>query len=192
MFKYFLTVFVAVLVPTYMANYHLGNFLWFSDVALFLILIGTWLESAFLMSIVLVMTFFMELFWNIDFFYTLITGNNLFDIASYMFDSEKSLFLRGLSLFHVLLPIVPLVYVIKLGYHHKAFKYGLALFWILLILSYCLTPVNENINWVHYASVNDWKDISPELWFFLLFSLYPILIMIPKDYIFKKIFKSHE
>jgi hypothetical protein len=36
------TVFVAVLVPIYWREYGPANFLWFSDIALFAIVVGLW------------------------------------------------------------------------------------------------------------------------------------------------------
>ena len=44
------TVFVAILVPVYWRYYGAGNFLWFSDLALFITLAAVWLESSLLAS----------------------------------------------------------------------------------------------------------------------------------------------
>src|SRR6266699_236026 len=44
------TLFVAVLVPVYWRRYGPGNFLWFSDLALFGALAALWLESPLLAS----------------------------------------------------------------------------------------------------------------------------------------------
>src|SRR5260370_33967266 len=48
--KLVVTMFVAVLVPIYWRYYGPGNFLWFSDLALFLTLAALWLESPLLAS----------------------------------------------------------------------------------------------------------------------------------------------
>jgi hypothetical protein len=47
-----------------------------------------------------------ELAWNLDFFGRLFTGRHRLGRARYMFESDTSLLLRGLSLFHVVLPLL--------------------------------------------------------------------------------------
>ncbi|TIQ61536.1 MAG: hypothetical protein E5X64_42290, partial [Mesorhizobium sp.] len=42
------TLFVAVLTPVYWLRYGPGNFLWFSDIALFAVLIALWTGSRLL------------------------------------------------------------------------------------------------------------------------------------------------
>ena len=44
------TAFVAVLVPVYLRQYGPGNFLWFSDIALFAGCLALWLELPLLAS----------------------------------------------------------------------------------------------------------------------------------------------
>src|SRR5215467_7500962 len=99
------TIFVSVLVPVYWTNYGPSNFLWFSDVALLITLPAIWLESSLLLSIATVGILLPELIWTIDFFVRLVTGISLVGLSYYMFDPGKPLFLRGLSLFHIFLPI---------------------------------------------------------------------------------------
>src|SRR6059058_6104644 len=91
--KIFYTFFVCVLVPIYWRQYGPANFLWFSDIAL--------LVSAMALAVVL-----LELVWNIDFFVRLATGNSLIGLSAYMFDPKIPLFIRGLSCFHIVLPVI--------------------------------------------------------------------------------------
>lgn len=189
MIKFLLTVLLVILVPTYIHNYGMHNFLWFSDVALFLIFFAVWLESSLLMSMALVLTFFMEFMWTIDFFSNLILEKNIIGLANYMFQTEYSILLRSLSLFHLLLPTLPIFYLREWGYNKHALGYSLLLYWVIILCCYNFTPIEENINWVHYPQVYNWQNITSDNWILLLMILYPLLIMLPKNYIFSRIFK---
>src|SRR3982074_2248071 len=48
--KIIYSIFVAALVPVYWRQYGLSNFLWFSDLSLFITLAAVWLESPSLAS----------------------------------------------------------------------------------------------------------------------------------------------
>ncbi len=79
-------------------------------------LIALWLESPLLASMMTLAIALPELAWNADFFGRLLTGRRLLGLSDYMFDSRYRPFLRALSLFHVLLPIVLVWTVHRLGY----------------------------------------------------------------------------
>ena len=93
------TAFMAVLVPVYWVNYGPTNFLYFCDVALFLTLAGIWTENGLLISLPAVGILVPQALWILDFVIQL-TGHKFTGMTAYMFDSNRSLFLRGLSLFH--------------------------------------------------------------------------------------------
>lgn len=61
------SAFLAVLVPVYLANYGPTNFLYFCDIALILILVGLWAESALLVSICAAGLLAPQLLWAADF-----------------------------------------------------------------------------------------------------------------------------
>src|SRR5262249_10201788 len=134
--KIAITLFVLVLLSVYYKNYGWQNFLWLSDIGLFITVGALWLESSFFICIFILMVLPWEIAWNIDFFIQLWTGHTVLDIASYMFDAEKTLFLRGLSLFHVVLPIMWIWYCVKWGYDRRVFIYATIALWIILIITY--------------------------------------------------------
>src|SRR5438874_116887 len=105
-FQIVYTLFVAILVPVYWRYYGPANFLWFSDLALFITLAAVWLESSFLASMQAVSVGFLELLWLADFLVYLVGGVRLIGLSSYMFDPAIPLLVRGLSLFHVGMPFV--------------------------------------------------------------------------------------
>jgi hypothetical protein len=109
------TLFICILVPVYLRHYGPANFLWFSDLALLTTTAALWLESRFLASMMALAVLLPELAWNLDFFGRLVRRRSLLGLADYMFDPEKPVVLRGLSLFHVVLPIVLIALVARWG-----------------------------------------------------------------------------
>jgi hypothetical protein len=181
------TIFLVILIPVYWINYGPGNFLWLSDISLFLTFFALWLRSPLCISIMLVAIFPFELVWNIDFFFQLLTGNELIGLAAYMFDPEKTLFLRGLSLFHVFLPIIWIGYYFKWGYDHHALAYGTALCWIAFIASFLLTDPQKNINWVYYPLKHGWTWINSTEWTMALLLVFPLCIYWPMHLLLKRV-----
>lgn len=130
--KWTYTAFLAVLVPVYWANYGPTNFLYFCDVALFLALAAVWTEKALPASMAAVGILMPQVLWCLDFGSELL-GLHLVGMTSYMFDGNRSLFLRGLSLFHGWLPFLLVFLVVRLGYDRRAF-----IAWTLLAIGLCL------------------------------------------------------
>ena len=131
--------FMAVLVPVYWANYGPTNFLYFCDVALFVTLIAMWKESSLLASVAAVGIIIPQIFWCVDFGCELF-GIHLSGMTSYMFDSHRSLFLRGLSLFHGWLPFLLFLLVSRLGYDKRALFIWTCAAWLLCLISFNFLP----------------------------------------------------
>ena len=139
-------LFVCVLIPTYWYHYGFADsFLWISSLALLITLAAVWLESPLLASMQLVSALLLELMWTFDYVVRLITGVQLVGIAGYMFDAEKSLFARGLSLFHVVIPFLLLWLVYRLGYDRRALIVQTVFAWLLLPFCFLFTDPAKNI-----------------------------------------------
>lgn len=189
--KYLLTAFTIILVPVYIHYYGLQNFLWLSDIGLFLTIIGLWWQRTLFISMATVCVFVTESIWNIDFFAELLLRVNLITLSDYMFDNSYSLFLRSLSLFHVVLPVVWIWYLMKCGYDRRAFKYGTMLYWVILICTYIGTDSATNINWVFLPQVHSLPlSIHPLVWVIMLAIGFPLCIFLPTHLICKAIFKK--
>jgi hypothetical protein len=126
------TAFLAVMIPVYWANYGPTNFLYFCDVALLLTLAGVWREDALLISLPAVGILLPQALWCTDFLFQLF-GGKMTGMTSYMFDGNRSLFLRGLSSFHGWLPFLLIYLVRKTGYDRRALA-G----WTLTAMALCL------------------------------------------------------
>jgi hypothetical protein len=182
------TLFVATIVWVYWKYYGPQNFLWMSDIGLFLTLGAVWLESPLLISICICAFLAVELAWNLDFFVELITRRSMFGLAHYMFQPRHTLFLRSLSLFHVILPAIWLWLTISWGYDVHALAYAVPLLWIIFITTYFCTDHELNINWVFMPLLFHWKHVPMGMWFIFLLIGYPLLVCLPTHLIFARLF----
>ena len=173
------TLFVCVLLPLYWRQYGPANFLWFSDLALFIGLGALWLESSLLASTQAVSVLLLELLWNIEFFAGLITGKQILGLAEYMFKSDKPLWLRGLSLFHVPLPLILLWQVCCFGYDTRAWIAQTGLFWVVMPACFFFTRPGENINWAFGPGNQPQRAIPAGLYLMLLLVAVPLFIYLP-------------
>ncbi len=182
------TAFLLVLIPVYWVRYKPANFLWFSDIALFAIGIALWVESKTLVSMMAVGTLALELLWNVDYFGRLLTRKPVLGLSDYMFDRSKSVFLRGLSLFHVFLPALMVWLLLKWGYDPAAIYPQALLTWIVLLLAYLLTDPAENINWV-FGPGNDPQTRLPKGWYlFGVMLFFPVCILLPSHLLLNWLF----
>jgi len=180
------TIFMLILIPTYWVIYGPQNFLWLSDVGLFLTFLTLWFASSLINSICMIAIFPIELTWYIDFFMQCVTGYNLFGTTDYMFNPQFSLFVRALSLFHLIVPTMWIWYLYKWGYDKHALKYALPLVPFILILTYMFTTnVWENTNWVFTPLFYKWVQIYPIAWLAFMCIVFPLCIVLPMHFILK-------
>jgi hypothetical protein len=182
------TVFVGVLVPVYLRHYGPANFLWFSDVALLATAPGLWLESSLAVSTMTVAVTFPEILWNVDFFACLFTGRAPLGMAAYMFDRRLPRYLRGLSLFHVVLPVLLLWSVARLGYDPRALPVQTISGTLLMILSYTLTAPSQNINWVFGPGSRPQRRLPPLVYVTIVIVSFPVLVYLPTHLLLEKLF----
>ena len=182
------TLFICVLVPVYWKQYGPGNFLWFSDIALFVTAAALWLESSLLASMMAVSIVVLESIWIIDFLIGLIAGTSVIGLSAYMFDSKIPLSIRALSLFHVVLPILLLWLLYRLGYDRRALLAQTLLAWIVLPLSYFLTKPSDNVNWVYGMGGGTQKWMPAPLYLVLLMLAFPLVLYLPTHILLKRLF----
>lgn len=172
------TGWTVVLIPVYWQHYGPTNFLWFSDLALFGGVISLWMPNRLIPSMMSVAVLLLETAWNVSFFYELLTGHNLLQLTAYMFDEERPLFLRGLSLFHVWVPALLVWMVVRWGYSRRALAAQTLLASIVLPVTYWLTEPPASENWVHGpGGTNPWFE---QPWYLLSWMvLLPIAVYVP-------------
>jgi hypothetical protein len=181
------SAFLAVLLPVYWRNYGPTNFLYFCDLALIVTLVGIWIESPLLVSMCAVGILMPQTLWVVDFAFGLF-GVSLTGLTDYMFERDRSLFLRGLSLFHGWLPFLLAALIWRLGYDRRAFAAWTGVTWILLPVCFFflpppnpnpgLTPVNINYVWGmsdHAAQ----SFVDPAVWLIGMMVGMPLLLYAP-------------
>jgi hypothetical protein len=149
-FKIAYTLFVLYIVVVWLRHYGWPNLLWFSDIALIGAVPAMWLESAAISSVITVAVLLPEILWNVDLAARLVRRRRVTGLTDYMFEPERLKLLRGLSLFHVPLPLVLAWLIAAYGYDPRVGLPGAALLAaIVLPLSrLCGTP-ERNINWTY-------------------------------------------
>jgi len=183
------TIFVFALVPIYWREYGPANFVWFSDIALLALVPAIWLENALLVSMLAISLVFFEALWNLDFFFRLATGKSLIGLSAYMFDPGIPLFIRGLSSFHIVLPLLLLWLLQRLGYDHRAFLWQTIVALVVLPLSYLVSNAQENVNWVYGLGENRQRILPAPLFVILLMVLFPLAVYLPTHLLFARIFR---
>jgi hypothetical protein len=188
------SAFMAVFIPVYWYYYGPTNFLYFCDVALLITLVGVWIESPLLISMCAVGILAPQALWVIDFLANLV-GIKITGLTDYMFEPHRSLFLRGLSLFHGWLPFFLGLLVWKLGYDRRAFPAWTGLAWVLMLVCFVfmppptpnagLTPVNINYVWgMSDSEPQAW--VPPLVWFAGLMVALPAGLFAPAHFILRR------
>jgi hypothetical protein len=184
------TIFVCALVPIYWRHYGPANFLWFSDIALLALVPAFWLENALLVSMMAVSVVFFEGVWNVDFFVRLLTGKSLIGLSAYMFDPKIPAFIRGLSCFHIGLPLLLLWTLHRFGYDQRAFVWQTVVALVILPISYLVSNPQENVNWVYGFGQNPQRILPGPLFVILLMLLFPTVVYLPTHLLFARIFRA--
>jgi hypothetical protein len=195
-FKYSLTIFTLILIPTYTWYYGPLNFLWFSDVGLFLTVLIVWLNSNLINSMASVGILALELAWCIDFIgdfcrnIKIIDFNIIDGLSDYMFETQYLLFFRLMSLFHVVLPFAWIYYLYKWGYNRKGLIYFVPLYWVDLTITYLFTDPIKNTNWVFYAQTENLTCITQAQWLLILYFIVPLILFVPMHFLLIKLCKK--
>ncbi|HTV58599.1 MAG TPA: hypothetical protein VMJ93_06980 [Verrucomicrobiae bacterium] len=134
--------------PVYWHYWGLDNFLFLCDLALMFGCLGLVLQSPLLISSQTLSILLISVFWIVDAGWHVVSGHNLFGATDYMFDSQYPLWLRLISLFHLVLPLVLLWALDRTGYDRRAFRFQ-ALVALAAILASRTAKASLNINFAY-------------------------------------------
>jgi hypothetical protein len=116
------SVWVLVWAPVYWRQYGAQNFLYFCDLGNILIAVGLWLESPLMFSWQATGLLLFQTLYTIDLAGAIFTGRHFIGGSEFMFDAGIPLYVRLLSLFHVVTPPVLLWLVRRLGYDSRGWE----------------------------------------------------------------------
>ena len=143
-FKILYTLLAFIICPVYWYQYGVTNFLWFSDIAFFLMVPALWLRQPLIASMMAIGVLPLETLWMLSF----ITGGAFLGMADYMFDENLPLWLRGLSLFHFPMPAAIIIMIKRFGYDQRALYPQILLSIIVIILTHIFTKKVDNVNMI--------------------------------------------
>jgi hypothetical protein len=178
-FKLAYTAFVLYVVAVWWKHYGWKNFLWFSDIAFIGAVPALWFENAVLASVLTVAVLLPELLWNVDYAGRLLLRRRITGLTDYMFEPERPLILRALSLFHVPLPLVLLWMVAAYGYAGRvALPGAIVLAAIVLPWSRWVSDAQENINWTYGPGARR-STLPGPAYVALLFAVFVVAVFVP-------------
>jgi hypothetical protein len=104
-----------------------------------------------------------------------------------MFDNSRPLYLRILSLYHLMLPPIIIFLLVRLGYDRRAFWAQTVLTWIILPLSYLLTDPVDNVNFAFGPGKGPQSFMPPLLYLATEMVLLPIVVCLPIHLFLKRL-----
>ena len=135
-------------VTIYSWAYGPANFLQLCDVAVIVTCLGIMQGSALLVSSQAVSSLVIDTLWSLDVLWRLLTGHHLVGGTEYMWDVRWPLWLRLMSLFHVVWPPILVAALRRLGYDGRALALQCAIAAVLLVASRLVLP-SQNLNFAH-------------------------------------------
>jgi hypothetical protein len=178
------TLFLIVWTPLYWQHYGPENFLWFCDLANFLIALSLWIESPLILSSQGVSILVVQLCWTLDVAGRLVFGDHFIGGTEYMFVPDIPLGIRLLSLFHIITPLLVLWAIRRIGYDRRGWILQTGIAWIILAVCYVFTGPDKNINWVWGLFGRPQTVLAPLGYLLLLMAGYPLFIYLPSHLLF--------
>jgi hypothetical protein len=140
------SVWVVVWAPVYWRQYGAQNFLYFCDLGNILLAAGLWLESPLIFSWQATALLFFQMLYTFDLAGALLSSRHLIGGSEFMFDTGIPLWVRLLSLFHVVTPPLLLWLVRRLGYDSRGWKCATLTAWFVVPVCYWWRP-QFDVNW---------------------------------------------
>lgn len=139
---------LVVWVPTYARVWGWANFLHLCDVAVLLSVAGFVFRSRLLLSSQAIGTVVPYMAWWVDAATRYLTGRDMAGDLGYLWDARYPLWVRLLTLYHVVLPILLIWAVARRGYDRRALALESAIVAALLVVSRFFSPT-LNLNFAY-------------------------------------------
>jgi hypothetical protein len=168
---------LAVWLPVYVWKYGGHVFLNLCDIAVILTGVGLWTGNPLLLSSQALSSLVVDLMWSVDLLARALTGHHLVGGTEYMWDAKWPIWLRALSVFHVVLPPLLAWAVRRTGYDRRALPLQALIALVALIASrLTMGPEqNQNFSWRDPFVGRSWGPASVHLglmWALMVGSVY--------------------
>jgi hypothetical protein len=163
-------------LPAYWHTWGAANFLHLCDIAVMLTCLAVWSNSALLISTQAVGSLLVDAAWALDAGWRLVSGRGLMGTTEYLFDPHFPLWIRLLTLFHLVMPGLVLWALYRTGYDRRGWALQSAIALAAFIASRFTSPA-ENINFAFTDPFFHRAWGSPPVhiltsWLFMAFVLY--------------------
>lgn len=172
------TMGVIVWAPIYWRQYGLQNFLYFCDLGNILIAMGLWLESPLIFSWQATGLLLFQTLFTIDLAGAVVSGRHLIGGTEFMFDARISVWIRLLSLFHVVAPPLLLWAIWRLGYDRRGWMLQTLTAWIVVPINYFWRP-QFDVNWARGPFSREQHFMPGLLYLLGYLILVPALVFYP-------------
>ena len=162
----------------YWRQYGLQNFLYFCDLGNFLILLGLWRESPLIFSWQGSGLLLFQTLYTMDLIGAVLVGKHFIGGTEYMFDPHVALFVRMLSLFHVVMPPLLLWGIWRLGYDARGWKFQTLTTWLVVPINYFWRP-QYDVNWARGPFFREQHVVPGLVYVFAYLILVPLLVYWP-------------
>ena len=184
------TVWVIVWVPVYWKQYGAQNFLYFCDMGNFLIAVALCTESALIFSWQATGLLLFQTLYTIDLIIALLFNKHLLGGTEYMFDPKIPLFVRLLSLFHVVMPPLLLWGLWRLGFDSRGWKYQTLTTWIVVPINHFWRP-EYNVNWARGLFFHEQRVVPGMIYLLGYLIVPPLLVYFPTHLLLQRWMGKH-
>lgn len=180
-------IWLAIWMPVYWRYWGVQNFLHICDITVILTCAGLFWSSPLLLSSQAVASIIADLLWDLDAGWRLFSGHNLLGGIEYMWDTHYALWVRLLSLFHVVWPVLLLCSLRATGYDRRGLALQSAIAAVAMIASRLTNP-SLNINYAFRAPIGNrpWGPATVHvalMWLGLVLLIYlPTHLLLTKSF----------
>jgi hypothetical protein len=175
-------------IPAYWRTWGPSNFLQLCDISVILTCAGIWNNSRLLVSSQAVSSLLIDLLWTADAAGRLFLGHYLIGGTEYLFEGRYPLWVRLLSLFHVVMPALLLWAVQRIGYDPR----GVALQCVITVLAFSgarFTNPAKNMNFAFSDPFFHRAWGPPPVHVAVSALFMAVAVYLPTDLMLKRLFK---
>lgn len=147
-------IWFAIWIPVYWRYWGVQNFLHVCDITVILTCAGLFWSNPLLLSSQAVASIIADLLWDLDAGCRFFFGHNLVGGTEYMWDAHYPLWVRLLSLFHIVWPILLLCSLRPTGYDRRGLTLQSSIAAVAMLASRFTNP-SLNINYAFRAPIGN-------------------------------------